>query len=231
MAIQARYFFGGRERVLTEAGLTYAEYARSGFFELATVAGIALAVLVLCSQFIAPAAPRSRRAFKVISAVFIVFVMVILASAFNRLDLYVDAFGLTRARVYAAAFMVWTGAIFLWLYVCIHFDRARRFAWGCVLIGYAGTLALLAANPDAMVARINMQRAIEGKPLDLEYMRTLSLDAIPPIVRALSRLEGVEHQQVLDFLSARSLESSDRPAATMSVGTARAANAFESIGE
>ena len=231
IAIQVRYFFGGHERVLTEAGLTYADYARSGFFELATVAGFALGLLVLCSQFIEPATPGARRAFKILSAVFIVSVLVILASAFHRLSLYIDAFGMTRARIYAAAFMIWAGAIFLWLYVCIHFDHARRFAWGCVLFGYAATFALLAMNPDALVARINMQRAVEGKPLDLDYMRSLSLDAIPPIVSALSRLEGVEHQQVLDFLSVRSLESRERSPKTMSVGTARAASAFESIDE
>jgi hypothetical protein len=231
IAIQARYFFGGHERVLTKAGLTYADYARSGFFELATVAGIALALLVVCSQFIEPAAPSRRRAFKVLSAVFIVSVLVILASAFHRLSLYIDAFGMPRARVYAAAFMVCTGAIFLWLYVCVHFDHARQFAWGCVLFGYAATFALLAANPDAMVARINMQRAIEGKSLDLDYMRTLSLDAIPPVVRALPRLGEAEQQRVRDFLDVHAADAADRSARTWTLGMSRASYALESLDE
>ena len=36
VAVQIRYLFGGADRVVSTAGLTYAEYARRGFFELVT---------------------------------------------------------------------------------------------------------------------------------------------------------------------------------------------------
>jgi hypothetical protein len=38
VAVQVRYFFGGSALVQATTGLTYAEYARRGFFELVTVA-------------------------------------------------------------------------------------------------------------------------------------------------------------------------------------------------
>src|SRR5947209_491861 len=44
--VQFRTFFGGRSFVLHHARLTYAEYARSGFFQLAAVAALALVLLL-----------------------------------------------------------------------------------------------------------------------------------------------------------------------------------------
>jgi len=45
--VQLRYLFGGRELVESRAHLTYAQYARHGFFELLAVSILVLAVLLL----------------------------------------------------------------------------------------------------------------------------------------------------------------------------------------
>jgi hypothetical protein len=229
IAFQVRYFFGGHERVLTEAGLTYADYARRGFFELATVAGIALAVLVLCSRLVETAGPRGRRIFTFIAAAFVLSVLTIVASAFHRMGLYIDAYGLTRERLYTASFMIWVAVVFLWLYFCVYGDRLRRFAWGLVLSGYAATFALLAINPDATIARFNMERAIDGKPLDIEYMRTLSFDAVPVLVRMLPSLEGEEHAHVQELLNSGAIGGGRWDSRTWTWGRARAALALESL--
>lgn len=47
VAVQFRYLFGGRELVEAHAHLTYAAYARHGFFELVAASGLALPVLLL----------------------------------------------------------------------------------------------------------------------------------------------------------------------------------------
>ncbi len=45
--VQLRYFFGGAELVQKTIGLTYADYARRGFFELVTVAALVLPMLLI----------------------------------------------------------------------------------------------------------------------------------------------------------------------------------------
>ena len=45
--VQFRYLFGGRDLVQQSANLTYAEYARHGFFELVAVAALTLPLLLL----------------------------------------------------------------------------------------------------------------------------------------------------------------------------------------
>lgn len=229
IAVQVRYLFGGHDRVLAEAGLTYADYARRGFFELAAVAGVALALLINCSRLVETASVGGRHVYKVISACFIAAVLAIIASAFQRMNLYIDAYGLTRLRLYTASFMGWMVVVFIWLYASIYLERIRQFAWGLVLTGYAATFILLAVNPDALIARVNMARALDGKGIDLEYMRQLSADAIPPMVQGLPQLDGADQVGVRDFLEDFANEFSDRDYRTWTWGLTRAAYAMESL--
>ena len=47
MLVQLSYLFGGYHTVLDTAGLTLAQYARSGFFELVMVASLASGLKML----------------------------------------------------------------------------------------------------------------------------------------------------------------------------------------
>ena len=44
--VQIRYFFGGAATIAATAGLTYTQYARSGFFQLVWVAALVLPLLL-----------------------------------------------------------------------------------------------------------------------------------------------------------------------------------------
>lgn len=226
LAVQVRYLFGGHERVLSEAGLTYAEYARQGFFELAAVAGLSLALLVNCSRVVETASAAGKQIYKLIAGCFILAVFAILASAMHRMYLYVDAYGLTRLRVYTAAFMVWMVVVFAWLYVNALRETMNRFAWGVVLSGYAATFLLLVLNPDAFIARINLSRAIEGKGFDLDYFRMLSADSIPPLVRARDDFSSAERTDVDAFLNEARERLDSRDVRTWNLGVSRARSAL-----
>src|SRR6266851_2294308 len=52
VVVQLRYFFGGAALVEETSGLTYAEYARRGFFELMTASGLVLPILLNPDAFI-----------------------------------------------------------------------------------------------------------------------------------------------------------------------------------
>ena len=51
VVVQITVLFGGREHVLGTSELTYAEYARSGFFQLVSVAGLTLLVLGFFARY------------------------------------------------------------------------------------------------------------------------------------------------------------------------------------
>src|SRR3954468_10618627 len=108
VAVQFRAFVGGRSYVLRHAHLTYADYARSGFFQLAAVAALALALL-LALDWTLRRDGRADTLFRVLGGVLVLLVLAVLASAAHRMQLYERAFGLTGLRFYTLAFMAWLG--------------------------------------------------------------------------------------------------------------------------
>jgi hypothetical protein len=188
--IQAEYLFGGAETVLRTTGLTVAEYARRGFFELVTVATLVLALLLATYAAIDRSSVTTVRGYRLLSALLIALVGVVMASALVRMRLYVQNFGLSEDRIYVTAFMMWVGAVLAWFAVTVLRERASRFAYGAVTAGFATILALGALNPHALIVRTNLARAAAGHELDAEYLSRLSADAVPTIVSAWPTLDA-----------------------------------------
>jgi hypothetical protein len=190
VAVQVRYLFGGAERVATTAGLTYAEYARRGFFELVTVTALALPTLLLVHWLLRAESRGGRHAFRVLAGTLIALLFVVMASALQRMYLYTEEYGLTELRLYATIFMAWLAIVLVWFLLTVLRGQRDRFAFGALLSGFAAVLLINAMNPDALIARANLQRLEEGKRFDAYYLTTLSADAAPVLFNALPELSG-----------------------------------------
>ena len=189
--VQFRYLFGGKELVEETAHLTYAEYARQGFFELLAVAGLTLALL-LVGDWLQRDDGRGRRAFRWLAAALLVLLAVVIASALQRMRLYMQQYGLTELRVYATGVVLWIGAVCAWFAVTVLRGHRQAFAVGTLVAGFAATLCLNVVNPDALIARTNVTRPV----VDVRYLAHLSDDAVPTLVDRLSTLRP-EQQRVL----------------------------------
>jgi hypothetical protein len=195
VVVQVRYLFGGAETVISTAGLTYAEYARRGFFELVTVTALGLPTLLL-AHWLLNTNSRGERAFRVLAGILVGLLFVVMASALQRMYLYVDEYGLTELRLYATIFMAWLAVLLAWLIVTVLRGRPDRFAFGALVTAFSAILAVNAINPDALVARTNLDRMEEGKRFDVHYLASLSADAVPVIVRALPAMDERERRTV-----------------------------------
>ncbi|GLC23675.1 DUF4153 domain-containing protein [Roseisolibacter agri] len=185
-ALQVGWLFGG-SRALATAGVTVAEYARRGFFELVVVAALALPMLLLAHGLVGEGTPsphsrRAHRHFRIAAGALIALVLVLLVSAADRMRLYLTAFGLTEQRFYASAFMAWLGVVFAWAGATLLRGRVAQFALGTLVSGWAWVLLLHAVNPDARIVNVNAVRAARGLDLDAEYLAGLSADAAPALV-------------------------------------------------
>ncbi len=188
VVVQVRYFFGGSALVQATTGLTYAEYARRGFFELVAVAALVLPLLLLLHWLIVQRGPKGERVFGVLAGVQILLLFVIMASAIQRMRLYQAEYGLTELRLYPTAFMGWLGVVFVWFAVTVLSGRRERFAFGAMVAGFLLIVVLQALNPDALIARTNLARAKAGRSFDARYAARLSADAVPELVAALAGL-------------------------------------------
>ncbi len=192
LAVQVRYLFGGAGFVEVAAGLTYAEYARRGFFELVAAAALVVPVLLVADWAAAEDAVRGRSVLRATSTLLVVLLAGVLASAAYRMKLYQDAYGLTEQRLYVSVFMLWLTSVLGWLAATVLRGRRRGFALGAIAGGLACIAALHVLNPHALIARVNISRAASGAEFDGSYLRTLSADAVPTIIAQLSALPVAE---------------------------------------
>jgi uncharacterized protein DUF4153 len=187
VAVQLRYFFGGDALVQSTAGMSYADYARRGFFELVTVSALVLPVLLLANALLRRDTRRADRVFRVLASTLLALLAVIIYSAIARMRLYESVYGLSTDRLYATVFMGWLAVVFVWFAATVLRGREKPFAAGVLVSGWATLIALNVANPAALVGRTNVARAALGKELDVNYVARLGGDAAPALVGYLVR--------------------------------------------
>ena len=203
LIVQIRYLFGGASLVEVTEGLSYADYARRGFFELVAAAALVVPVLLVADWAAAPDG-RGLSVQRATSALLVVLLIGgVLASAAYRMWLYTDAYGLTEDRLYGTVFMVWLTGVLVWLALTVLRGHRPRFAFGAVVGGLACIAALHALNPHGVIARVNIARAASGAQYDGKYLTTLSADAVPALVGRMSSLPQAERCRVAALLKER----------------------------
>lgn len=194
--VQLRYFFGGAGVVLDSAGLTYAEYARRGFFELVWVAALVLPLLLAAHWLLRKERPAHERIFRVLAGVQILLLFVIMASAVQRMRLYQGEYGQTELRLYTTAFMGWLALVFVWFALTVLRGQRERFACGALVAGLFVVGALHLVNPDALIVRTNVRLADAQRHFDAAYAAGLSADAVPALVEALPAMPEQDRSHV-----------------------------------
>ncbi len=229
--VQLRYLFGDASLVENTVGLTYSEYARRGFFELVTVVALVLPLMLGADWVLSEADRKSRIAYRLLGGTLVLLLLVIVISAVKRMLLYQSAYGLTGQRLYTTAFMAWLGIVLVWFTATVLRDRRSIFASGAVLAGLCVIGAVNFLNPDALIARVNTSRALQGEVFDAAYVASLSGDAVPIVVSALAELDPADRCLV----SARLLDRWSPPAKadwrTWNLGRSRAWQAVRAARE
>lgn len=175
--IQIKYLFGGAEEASMAGG--WAEYARSGFFQLVTITFINLGVTLLgtdAGRF----ASRGGKPLRALYGLLLALTAVILVSAFWRMRLYIHAFGMSVLRLLT----LWAMAVVCFSLLAAAWKLARPRSG---FFRAAGTFALALwcvlnlAGPCRMIANYNVERYLAGQlpEIDIPYLRQLGYDARP----------------------------------------------------
>jgi hypothetical protein len=181
VGFQFTYLFGG-EANITAAGYTYSEYARRGFGELVAVGVLSLGLILLFAYFGKRESRAAQGWFKGLSALLVLEVGVILASALRRLLLYEGAYGFTRLRTYTHLFIPWMGLLLVAFLVLLFMRRVRRIAPAAVIVSLGFVATMNIVNVDAFIVRRNVARLRETGDIDLTYLASLSEDAVPALI-------------------------------------------------
>ncbi|GAA2717801.1 hypothetical protein GCM10010429_41430 [Micromonospora olivasterospora] len=181
--VQLTVLFGGSGHVLRTADLSYAEYARSGFWQLLAVSALTLLVLAGAGRW----APRSTRVDRLLIRFLLgtltALSLVVVASALYRMQVYADAYGATRLRLVVATAELWLGVLFLLVGAAIVRLRAGWLPGLVVGTAVLALLGLAAVNPDGLIAERNVDRYRQIGRIDVQYLSLLSADAVPALAR------------------------------------------------
>jgi hypothetical protein len=184
VAANLRHLFGGDAVVRAPGSVTYATYLHAGFAELLVATMLSVWLVVAGHALLLPRGPRAPgtavpggRLLTALEGTLLVLTGITVASCWQRLRIYEDAYGASHLRLGVAFVeLAVLGVLLLTLGKVI----ARRWTGhaGAVL-AFAMVLAVVAGgfDADAYVARTNLDRAAGGKPLDVDYLASLSADA------------------------------------------------------
>ncbi len=200
LVVQVRYLFGGAELVQVTEGLSYAEYARRGFVELVAATALVVPVLLVADWAASEQEVSGRKILRATSGLLVLLLVGVLASAAFRMKLYQEAYGLTEDRIYGSAFMVWLALLLLWLAATVLRAQRQRFVFGAVMAAVVCLVGLHVVNPHALIARVNIERAVAGAEIDGRYLGTLSADAVPVLIDKLPVLGDAERCRVTEML-------------------------------
>lgn len=188
-----------REALLRSTGLTYAEYARQGFAQLVVVTGLVLAVLAVAVRKAPRESRRDRVVERLVLGMLCALALLVVVVALRRLGLYEQAYGFTRLRLWVHAFELWLGLVI----VLVAAAGVRLWTgWLPRTVAASGALGLLllaAVDPDALVARHNVERFEATGRIDASYLSGLSADAVP----VLDDLPDPYRSRVLGPIAAR----------------------------
>jgi hypothetical protein len=176
--VQVAALVGGHRYVDATVGLTYAEYTRQGFAQLVVATALTLLVVAVAVRHAPRASAGDRLVVRAALGALCVGTLGVVASALRRVDLYVEAFGLTRLRLLVVFGEVALGAVVVLVLVAGVRWSGAWLPRAVVAVAGVAMLALAAVNPDAQIVRHNATAVAQGR-IDVTYLRSLSADAVP----------------------------------------------------
>jgi len=156
---QVPYLFSAFGGQLPEGAKSVTDYARDGFFELCGISAFTLSAIIALNIFsLVPF--RQSKMLQAVNSILSALTIILIASAFSKLALYIETDGLTMKRVLPAVFM----GLMTLVFVLIIIYQRKEFnitkaavAAACVIM-----VGMSLWNIDAMVIRSNVSRYQNG---------------------------------------------------------------------
>lgn len=169
------------------AGVTYADAAHEGFFQLLFAALGILVLLMALPARVQLAEKKQQVAFTALCTALVLATFPMVSSGVARLWRYETTYGLTVLRLLAYAGLFLVTAVLAWRALTL-WAFERGFVGGALALFTTTMLGLAALSPDAFIARRNLDMA---RP-DLGYLLRLSDEAMVPLAEYVETIDEPE---------------------------------------
>jgi hypothetical protein len=192
-------------------GLTYAAYAREGFFQLVVATALGFPWLLAADSLMGKREESARWGFRALAGVQLGLLLAIVVSAIQRMRAYLDAYGVTEDRFVATAILLWLALLVVLVGATVLRGRRAPFAFGALVSGFALVAMLHLLNPAAFAARSQLDRGAATAPgesgaaplVDSRYLANLGSDAASILVERIEELPAADRAAVAGRLLSR----------------------------
>ena len=173
--VQFLYLFAGGLQL--PSGITYADYARKGFFQLLLVCILNLLFVLLVKKKI-----QKSRTLDILLLTISCCTFVMIASSALRMYLYIRAYQLTFLRVFVLVALFTLTVLFVGVIIKILHERFDLLRFGVAAIGILYCLFAF-SHSEYFIARYNLTHPGVSGEIDTYYLLyNMSADAAPAIV-------------------------------------------------
>ena len=199
---QLAYFFSAFRGFLPNGQITYAQYARKGFFEMCAISVINLLITFLALVLAKKRDGKVCNAIKLLATFVAVFTLIIIATAISKMVLYIGAYGMTVRRLTTSAFMIFLAVVFVSVILRIYLTKVNiaktaLITAGCIL------LLLGTVNVNAVCAKYNYESYLSGRltSVDVKAMYELGDEGIPYLVKLADHKKTSVSKQAKKYLA------------------------------
>ena len=151
---QTSYLFGG-EAYRYAQDLNYSDYAVAGFYELMTAVGLVI-LMSLSLRFFHQ--EKCSTVQKSLYGILLAQSMIILVSAFHRMNLYIDVYGYTQSRIFGIVFIITAGfGLLLSMKNIMTESKQEILLKNLLCTGALGGLIFGLIQPDTQSAKWNIE--------------------------------------------------------------------------
>ncbi len=229
---QWQYYVAGFTGELPD-GFSYASFAREGFFQLCTVSVINLGMIVAAIAVTKRKDDRPSVLLKILTPLYSVSTLVLIATAVAKMVMYIDTYGLTQKRVYATWFMAVIAVLFILIAVGRFVPRMKT-VFVCTAVCVVMFAGLSLCNVNGIIANYNVDRYLNGdlKTVDVNALEDIGDAAVPALCRLYSGTAENKnlHNRVWDALGESAEDLADATLWSFNIPRIRAEHALKEIG-
>ncbi len=187
--------------------ISYAEYARQGFFQLMFVSVINITIILISKLYEDKEKINNNRYTNVMSFIMIVLTFIIIVSSFLRMNMYESEYGYTLLRL-LVYFALISESIAL-IPTCIYiFNSKFKVAKYYIIIAIIGYTILNYSNVDYIIAYRNINRYYENDKIDIDYLENYNTDNISLLIELYNKVDDpILHDSLVNYFKNLKSES------------------------
>ena len=161
--------------------ISYAEYAREGFFQLMIVSFINLIIILVSKSIEKKQDKKSKKYIKIMNLIMVFLTFIIIISSFIRMHMYETEFGYTLLRL-LVYFSLITEIILLIPTIIYIINSKFNIVKYYIIILITMYITINFINIDYIIAYRNIKRYYETNDIDIYYLMNNHTDDIPLLI-------------------------------------------------